>query len=161
MPKFRLVALTVNCGLAAAVLVPLNVTIVVAPLDELLLIVICPLAAPVCVGSNCTWRGTDWVGLSVTGKLPPTIAKPGPVILAEFIVTGAVPTEVRASDCVVEVSTITSPKLKLPELTFNSGLAAAMLVPFKVITVVPPVDELLLIVICPLAAPLVAGSNCT
>jgi len=40
LPKLRLVALTVNCGLGAAVLVPLRVTAAVLPVDELLLIVI-------------------------------------------------------------------------------------------------------------------------
>jgi hypothetical protein len=40
LPKLRVAALTVNCGLGAAVLVPLRVTCVVEPVDELLLIVI-------------------------------------------------------------------------------------------------------------------------
>ena len=39
-PKLKLAALTVNCGLCAAVLVPLKVTRFVLPLDELLPIVI-------------------------------------------------------------------------------------------------------------------------
>jgi hypothetical protein len=38
LPKLRVAALTVNCGLAAAVLVPLKVTKAVLPLDELLVI---------------------------------------------------------------------------------------------------------------------------
>ena len=40
LPKLRLAALTVNCGLGAAVLVPLRATTAVEPVDELLLIVI-------------------------------------------------------------------------------------------------------------------------
>jgi len=40
LPKLKLAALTVNCGLGAAVLVPLRETKVVFPLEELLLIVI-------------------------------------------------------------------------------------------------------------------------
>ena len=40
LPKLKLAALTVNCGLGAAVLVPLRVTWFVLPLDELLPIVI-------------------------------------------------------------------------------------------------------------------------
>jgi hypothetical protein len=40
LPKLKVAALTVNCGLGVAVLVPLRVTKVVLPLDELLLIVI-------------------------------------------------------------------------------------------------------------------------
>ena len=40
LPKLRLAALTANCGLGAAVLVPLRPTTDGLPLDELLLIVI-------------------------------------------------------------------------------------------------------------------------
>jgi hypothetical protein len=159
--KLRLATLTVNCGLVAAVLVPLNVTIVVVPLDELLLIAICPLAAPTTVGSNCTWSVTDWVGFSVAGKFPPTIVKPEPLTTAEFTVTGAVPVELNVSDCVVDVFTVTLPKLRLAALTVNCGLAAAVLVPLNVTIVVAPLDESLLIVICPLAAPTTVGSNRT
>jgi hypothetical protein len=52
LPKARLAELTVNCGLAAAAPVPLNATVVVLPLVELLLTVILPLAAPAAVGLN-------------------------------------------------------------------------------------------------------------
>jgi hypothetical protein len=40
LPKLRVAALTANCGLGAAVLVPLRVTRFVLPLDELLPIII-------------------------------------------------------------------------------------------------------------------------
>jgi hypothetical protein len=40
LPKLKLAALTVNCGLGAPVLVPLSVTCPVEPVDESLLIVI-------------------------------------------------------------------------------------------------------------------------
>ena len=40
LPKLKPAALTVNCGLGAAVLVPLRVTCAVEPVDESLLIVI-------------------------------------------------------------------------------------------------------------------------
>ena len=40
LPKLRLAALIVNCGLGAAVLVPLRTTTAVEPVDESLLIVI-------------------------------------------------------------------------------------------------------------------------
>ena len=39
LPKLKEAALTVNCGLGAAVLVPLRVTCAVEPVDESLLIV--------------------------------------------------------------------------------------------------------------------------
>jgi hypothetical protein len=128
------------------VLVPLRVTTAVLPVDELLLIVSCPLADPVVVGSNCTCRVIDCVEFSVTGKLLPTIEKPAPVIAAAFTVTGEVPVDVKVSDCVVAVFTVTLPKLRLAALTDNCGLGAAALVPLRVTTVVLPVDELLLMV---------------
>lgn len=52
LPKLKVAALTVNCGLGAATLVPLRVTCAVEPVDESLLIVIWPLAVPIAVGLN-------------------------------------------------------------------------------------------------------------
>lgn len=56
LPKFRLAALTVSCGLevAAAVPEPLSDTTAGFPIDELLLMESCPVEGPVTVGSNCT-----------------------------------------------------------------------------------------------------------
>jgi hypothetical protein len=119
LPKLKVPALSVNCGLCAAVLVPFRAITAVLPLAELLLIVICPLAAPVAVGRNCTCSVVDCVGFSVTGKLPPTIVKPVPVIAAEFTVTGEVPVDISVNDCVVGVFTVTPPKLRLPALAVN------------------------------------------
>jgi hypothetical protein len=161
LPKLRLVALTVNCGFGAAVLVPLKVTCAVEPVDESLLIVICPLADPVAVGRNCTCNVIDCVGFSVAGRFPPTIVKPAPVIIAEFTVTGEVPVDVNVIDCLVAAFTVTLPKLKLAELSVNCGLGAAVLVPLRVTCAVEPVDESLLIVICPPAVPITIGRNCT
>jgi hypothetical protein len=161
LPKLKLAELTVNCGLGAAVLVPLRVTCAVEPVDESLLIVIWPFAVPVAVGKNCTCNVTDWVGFNVAGKLPPTIVKPTPLIVAEFTVTGEVPVDVSVSDCVVAVFTVTLPKLKLAELTVNCGLGATVLIPLRVTCAVEPVDESLLIVIWPFAVPVAVGKNCT
>ena len=96
---------------------PLRFTTAVEPVDESLLIVICPLADPVNVGRNCTCNVTAWAGFSITGRLLPTIVKPAPATAAEFTVTGAVPVDVRVNDCVVDVFTVTLPKLKLATLT--------------------------------------------
>ncbi len=68
------------------------------------------------------------------------------MIAAELIVTGEVPDEVSVKDCVVEVFTVTLPKLKVAVLTDNCGLGAGVLVPPKVTCVVDPVDESLVIV---------------
>ena len=86
------------------------------------------------------------------------IVKPAPVIAAEFTVTGEVPVEVSVSDCVVGEFTVTLPKFRRATLTDNCGLGAAVLVPLKVTTVVALLDELLLIVISPLAGPVAVGS---
>ena len=98
------------------------------------------------VGSNCTFTVAVWLGFSVAGKLPPTLVKPAPVIVAELTVTGVVPVEVRVKDCVVAVFTVTLPKLKVPALTDSCGFAAVP-VPLKATEVVLPVVELLLIAI--------------
>jgi len=99
--------------------VPLRATSVALPVDELLLIVNWPLAVPVDVGLNRTCNVIDCVGFNVAGRLPPTIAKPAPEIAAALTVRGAVPVEVRVSDCVVAVFTVTLPKLRLPALAVN------------------------------------------
>jgi hypothetical protein len=108
---------------AAAVPVPLRVTTAVLPVVELLLIVTCPLRVPVVVGSNCSCTVSVWLGFSVTGKLPPTIVKPAPVIVPELIVTGEVPVDVSVNDCVVAVFTGMLPKLRFAVLSVNCGLA--------------------------------------
>ena len=77
------------------------------------------MAVPAAVGRNCTCSVIDCVGFSVTGKLPPTIVKPVPVIAAVFTVTGAVPVDVSVNDWVVAVFTVTLPKLRLAALTAN------------------------------------------
>ncbi len=58
LPKARLLALSVNCGVAAAVPVPLRLTMLLLPPEELLEIVMLPLAAPATVGSKLTCRVT-------------------------------------------------------------------------------------------------------
>jgi hypothetical protein len=161
LPKPKLAALTVNCGLGVVVLVPARATIAGLPLDELLLIVIWPVADPIVAGRNCTCSVMDCVGLNVAGKLPPTIVKPAPVIAAEFTITADVPVDVRVNDCVVAAFTVTLPKFRLVALTVSCGLGAAVLAPIRATDAILPVDELLLIVSCPFAAPAVVGRNCT
>jgi len=118
----------------------------VPPLVELLLIVICPVRAPAVVGLNCSCRVSVCFGFRVTGKPPPTMVKPAPVIVAEFTVTGEVPVDVSVNDCVVAVFTATLPKPRLPVLIVNCGFAAVP-VPPRATETVPLVVELLEIVI--------------
>jgi hypothetical protein len=84
--------------------------------------------------------------------------KPEPEIAAEFTVTADVPDEVKVNDSVLAVFTVKLPKLRLDALIVNCGLAAVP-VPLRATWAVPPVVELLLMVICPVADPVAAGSN--
>ena len=54
LPKLRLPELRVNCGLSAGVPVPPRFTVAVLPVDESLVMVSWPEAAPVVVGLNRT-----------------------------------------------------------------------------------------------------------
>lgn len=113
------------------------------------------------LGLNCIRRVVDCAGFRVIGRPPPTSVNPVPVISAEFTVTGAVPVEVSVRDCVVEVSTVTLPKLRLPALAVSCGLGAGTLVPLSDTVASLPVDESLRISICPFAEPVVVGLNRT
>jgi hypothetical protein len=161
LPKVRLAALSVNCGLVAAVPMPLRLTTAVPLVDELLWIVNWPDAAPVAVGSNCTFSVADWPGFKVTGNVAPDTVKPFPLGVAELIVTGAVPVEVNVRGSLAAVFTVTLSNVRLAALSVNCGLATAVPVPLRLTTAVPLVDELLWIVNWPDAAPVVVGSNCT
>ena len=119
LPKLRLGALTVNCGLAATVPVPVRATTVVLPPIELLLIVSCPVAAPATVGRNCSCKVIDWFGLNVTGKFPDTRVKPAPATEAEFTVTVELPDDTSVTEPVAEEFTVTLPKLRAEALSVN------------------------------------------
>jgi hypothetical protein len=160
LAKSRFAALIVNWRFAA-VPVPIRAITEVLPVVELLLIVTCPPAEPVDIGLNCTCKVTDCVGFSVIGKLCARIVNPVPLMAAEFTVTAEVPVDVRVRTCVATVFTVTLPKFRLRALTVSCGLGAALLVPLSKTTAVLSVDELLLIVSCPLADPIVVGLNCT
>jgi hypothetical protein len=64
------------------------------------------------------------LGFRVRGKLAPETVKPAPVTAAALTVTDAVPDEVKVSDCVVAVFTLTLPKARLEVLTLNVGTEA-------------------------------------
>jgi hypothetical protein len=121
LPKLRLEALSVSCGLDAVVPVPLKATAAVPPVVELLLMVSCPVTAPAAVGSNWTRSANVWFGFSVAGKVPLTIVKPVPEIVSELTVTADVPEEVSVNVCVLAVFTVSLPKLRLDALTVNCG----------------------------------------
>ena len=93
-PKLTLLALSVNCGVVP---VPVRLTMAVLPLDELLEMVIAPLAAPATVGSKLTRSVAVCSGLSVIGNVVPVIENPVPLRVAELTVTAAVPEDVSVS----------------------------------------------------------------
>jgi hypothetical protein len=107
-----------------AVPVPLRLTTVVPPLEELLVMVSCPLATPTAVGSNSTLGVTAWPGFNVTGNLTPDMVKPAPFSVAALIVTGAVPVAFNARDCAAGVFSSTSPKATLVASVLNVIVAA-------------------------------------
>ena len=104
--------------------VPLRATVMVGFVDELLLMLNCPVAAPAADGSNVSVTESVFPGLNVAGRLPAEAEKPVPVTVTEFTVTGAVPLEVRVTVCVVEVFTPTAPKAMLVVLKVSAGVAA-------------------------------------
>ena len=87
------------------------------------------------------------------------MVKAAPLIEAELTVTAEVPVEVSVTDCVAGEFTVTLPKLKLIVLTVSSGFGAAVPVPLRATTAVLPVVELLVMVTCPVAAPVEVGLN--
>lgn len=85
--------------------------------------------------------------------------KAAPDMEAELTVTGDVPEEVRANDCVDEEFTVTLPKLTDEVLSVNWELDAAVPVPLRVTEAVLPLVELLLMESFPVADPAAVGLN--
>jgi hypothetical protein len=96
--------------------VPLRAIVVVLLVEELLVMVNCPVVVPAVVGSNCTSIVSDWQEVSVTGNVTPETVKPVPVSAAAVIVTEPVPVSVIVTDWVDVVFTATSPKVSLVTL---------------------------------------------
>ena len=92
---------------------PLRLITDVPVSEELLAIVICPVVRPAAVGWNSILSSADWLGLSVSGKVVPDIAKFEPVSPIAVMVTGSVPVDVNATDCIGVVFTVTSWKAML------------------------------------------------
>jgi hypothetical protein len=141
--------------------VPLRATVAVLPVVELPLMVRVPVKAVAVVGSNCTCSVNDWLGASVAGNVPPMRVKPAPEMAAEFTVTADVPVEVSVSVSDVAVLTLSLPKFRLDVLIVSWGVDAPVPVPLRPTAAVLPVVELLLMTRLPVAAPAVAGMNCT
>ena len=103
---------------------PVRLTAVVAPVEELLAMISVPVAAPAVAGSTSISSVAICPAFRVTGNVAPDTEKPAPLRAAEETVTAALPVDVRVSDCVVGVFTFTSPKPTLAELTLRVEVAA-------------------------------------
>ncbi len=112
-----------NTG-AVATPVPLRPISAVGLADELLAIVTWPVAAPALAGSNCKLKVAACFDFKVSGNVAPDMLKPVPVRVAELIVTGAVPVDVKVTDLVDLVFTVTLPKPTLVALTLRVGTNA-------------------------------------
>jgi hypothetical protein len=75
-------------------------------------------------GSNCTVSVVTWPGFNAAGKLAPAREKPAPVRVAELMVTGAAPVEVKVTDRVAALFSCTFPKATLAALMLSVGTAA-------------------------------------
>ena len=104
--------------------VPLKLTTVELPVDELLEMVNCPVAVPAAVGANVTVSAIDLAELNVTGNAAPDMLKPVPLTDTESTVTAELPVEVRVSAAVTVLLRVTLPNATLPELTARVGTLA-------------------------------------
>jgi hypothetical protein len=88
----------------------------------------------------------------------PDIVKPAPDSVAALTVTDAVPEEVKVRVLVEVVFRVTLPKANVLALTVKFDETP---VPLRLTVLVLPLDELLAMVIVPLAAPATVGSKLT
>jgi hypothetical protein len=107
----------------AAVPVPLRLITADGFVEELLARVSAPVTAPAAEGSKLTVSVAICPWLRVSGKITPDILKPAPVTVPVLMVTGAVPVDIRVTDCgVAAVFTMTLPKAKSPVLRCRAGV---------------------------------------
>jgi hypothetical protein len=99
--------------------VPLRLTTVEDPVEELLVRVSCPVAGPAAVGANFTVSVAVLLGFKVSGKVTPETVKPLPVTLAALTVTAVVPVEESVRVCDEALFTLTLPNDRLDELTLS------------------------------------------
>jgi hypothetical protein len=99
--------------------VPLRLTVVVAPVEELLVSVRAPLAAPAAAGANCTVSVAVCPGESDSGNTAPEALKPVPLMAAALTVNGATPVEVSTTVCVAVELTETLPNPRFVVLTLS------------------------------------------
>jgi hypothetical protein len=107
--------------------VPLRLITADGFVAELLARVSAPVTAPVAEGSKLTVSVAVCPWLRVSGKLTPDMLKPAPVTVPALMVTGAVPVDIRVTDCgVAAVFTMTLPKARLPVLRCRAGVGVGV-----------------------------------
>jgi hypothetical protein len=115
-PKLRVVLLKVSTGSGEAP-VPLRLTVLVLPLEELLEMLSVPLVALSTVGWKLTWTVIDWPGDKLAGKVGELRENPVPVMESELILAGTVPVDFTVKGRVAVVPSATVPKLRLDALS--------------------------------------------
>ena len=122
------VALAQLRPLRTACPVPLRAMVELVPVEELLVRVTVPLAAPATVGSKPIVRVAVLPAARVSGKLTPEMVKPLPPTEPALTVTVPVPDEVNVTVWVLVVATFTVPKPTLVALNFRVGTVASRVI---------------------------------
>ena len=117
-------ALVQESALTSGKPAPVKLTIADGLMEELLVRVSWPVAAPAVVGVNCTLNVRAMLGLRVTGNVAPDMVKPDPARDAALMVTGAAPVDVRVTGCDAVVFTGRMPKSRLLVLMPSDDIAA-------------------------------------
>ena len=125
LPKLRLVELTASCGVARATPVLVRLIAVVGLVEELLVTISVSVTVPIVRAADFTSSVTDWCGLRMIGKVAPDTLNTAPLIVAELIVSGAIPFEVIFTGNVAVDPTVTLLKLRLAELSESSAVPEA------------------------------------
>ena len=102
--------------------VPLRLTVVVLPVDELLEMSMVPLALPATAGSKLTCSVNTCPGFNMAGSATFEIENAAPLTVTELTVTADVPDEVKVSGCVAVALSFELPNARLVELTARVGL---------------------------------------
>ena len=159
LPKLSEAALRVRVGVVA-VPVPLNATVAVEPVVEVLPMVKAPVTVPAVVGAKVTGTTRVWPTARVLGKVVAAIENPDPVTASDLIVTAAVPDEVRVTESDLDVPSVMLPNGRLVALRINCGVAAVP-VPVRATVEVGFVVDVLTTVSLPVTAPAVVGAKVT
>ena len=117
-----------NVAVAAATPVPVRLSAIEFPAEELVERFNLPVTEPALVGLNFTVNVRDWPGFNLAGKVPPDTEKPVPCTETEFTSSGQVPTDDSVTDCVAAVFIAVLPNARLVVLTLIVDTTAFRLI---------------------------------